>query len=151
MLVFHVMFPPDVWHTFGATADIPDSHGMFSISGGMVPNELAAWRLGWVVGLSELSDTTSSQHWLEQAPCVSTSISGLPPPKSFCIIKLPIFLNGNSSFPSDWMSLCSCKETISKSWRANRGFGIYGWELSSAWTLLRKSFTVVQRSATSLL
>ena len=42
---------------------IPDSHGMLSISGGIVPNELFACLLGCVVvGLSELSDTTSSQH-----------------------------------------------------------------------------------------
>ena len=40
---------------------IPDSHGI--ISGGIVPNELSACLLGCVVvGLSELSDTTSSQH-----------------------------------------------------------------------------------------
>ena len=68
---------PDVCHACCSTANVPDAHGTrFSISSGSVAQlSVVACAEALVRGSLILEDTTSrsSQHWLEQAPCVSTS------------------------------------------------------------------------------
>ena len=89
------------WHRNGVTARHslrlciwgPDGFPISSVRSGTVDQLSVACPEAWVRGSLELLETTSrsSQHWLEQAPWVSTSTRGPDPGPKSLSSTMPIF------------------------------------------------------------